>query len=61
MVWWVWGLAVAARFCWSLQAAFAAVREDGSVITWGAAYAGGDCRDVKDSQRELSQRWFQEA
>ena len=32
--------------------AFAALKEDGSVVTWGDATAGGDSSAVKDREEE---------
>ena len=35
--------------------AFAAILEDGSVVTWGAAGFGGDCSTVRDQLRGVKQ------
>ena len=35
--------------------AFAAILEDGSVMTWGAAYSGGDSSAVRDQLRGVQQ------
>ena len=37
------------------QDAFAAILEDGSVMTWGAAYSGGDSSAVRDQLRGVQQ------
>eukprot|EP00439_Symbiodinium_sp_Y106_P032401 s4170_g3.t2 len=37
------------------EAAFAAILGDGSVVTWGAARAGGDSRAVQDQLRNVQQ------
>ena len=36
------------RRLWVTSAAFAALRDDGRVITWGSAAAGGDSRGVEE-------------
>ena len=35
------------------QAAFAAILEDGSVVTWGPSHRGGDSRSVQGQLRNL--------
>lgn len=35
--------------------AFAAVRGDGSVVTWGAVSGGGDCSEVADQLVNIGQ------
>ena len=32
----------------SKESAFAFIRADGSVVTWGDQWEGGDCSDVQD-------------
>ena len=35
--------------------AFAAIREDGSVVAWGDPENGGDCSGVQDQLRRVQQ------
>ena len=37
------------------EGAFAAILADGSVVTWGDEYAGGDSSDVRDQLRGVQQ------
>lgn len=36
------------------DSAFACIREDGSVVTWGHAAAGGDCSRVRDQLQNVT-------
>ena len=43
------------RHIQSTWSAFAAVRGDGFVVTWGEAAAGGDSSEVRDQLRDVQQ------
>ena len=43
------------RYIQSTWSAFAAVRRDGLVVTWGEAAAGGDSNEVREQLRDVQQ------
>jgi len=46
---------VSLRYIQSTWSAFAAVRRDGFVLTWGEAAAGGDSNEVREQLRDVQQ------
>lgn len=43
------------RYIQSTWSAFAAVRRDGFVVTWGEAAAGGDSNEVREQLKDVQQ------
>lgn len=43
------------RYIQATWSAFAAVRRDGVVLTWGEAAAGGDSNEVREQLRDVQQ------